>query len=143
MMVRDHTAAGNKLDTLARNHNIALPQQLGEKHRDLRDRLSKLNRAEFDREYMKAMVDGHEDVVDQLESRIDKKSLGDWKEKFTTRSGKKAEATAEAEAVTAEPSDDPIERGINEWAAETYPVVFAHLEAAKRLNDNRGDRMSQ
>jgi putative membrane protein len=143
MMVRDHTAAGNKLDTIARQHSIPLPDQMDEKHRELRDRLSKLSGAEFDREYMQAMVDGHEDLVGHLESRVDKKNLGEWQAKYRDRSGEKVEASAESEAVMAEPSDDPVKRSINEWAAETYPVAYAHLEAAKTLAENRGNRMSQ
>ena len=69
MMVDDHTAAGEKLKPIAAQHSITMPTELDEKHADLRDKLAKLGGAEFDREYMKAMVGGHEDVVDKLESR--------------------------------------------------------------------------
>jgi putative membrane protein len=143
MMVRDHTSANNKLDTLVRKHNMTLPTEVDEKHRDLRDKLSKLKGAEFDREYMQAMVDGHEAMVDKLGSRIDKKSLGDWEAKYRDLSGKKVEARAEADVVMAEPSDDPIRMSINEWAAQAYPVAYAHREAARTLNETIERRMTQ
>ena len=65
MMVDDHTAAGDKLKAVASQHNIPVPTALDDKHRDLRDKLAKLQGAEFDREYMGAMVDGHEAVARQ------------------------------------------------------------------------------
>ncbi len=83
-MVDDHTAAGNKLKPIATEHSIPMPADLDDKHRDLRERLSKLQGAEFDREYMKAMVDGHEDVLAKLESRIDKERLAEYKAKYRT-----------------------------------------------------------
>src|SRR5688572_27878111 len=51
-MVDDHSKGADKLKAVATSHNIMLPTELDDKHRDLRDRLSKLNGAEFDREYM-------------------------------------------------------------------------------------------
>jgi hypothetical protein len=32
--------------------------------------------------------------------------------------------------------------GINSWAAKTYPVVSAHLDAAKKLQDTVKKRMT-
>src|SRR5207249_4172462 len=72
MMVDDHTKAGGGLNAVASGHNIAVPTDLDDKHRDLRDKLAKLQGADFDREYMDAMVDGHDDVLDKLGSRVDK-----------------------------------------------------------------------
>ena len=100
MMVDDHTAAGDKLKTVASQHNIPVPTALDDEHRDLRDKLAKLQGPEFNREYMSAMVDGHETVVDKLESRIDKADLAKWKTKTSDQmTGKKAEVRGEAVAV--------------------------------------------
>jgi putative membrane protein len=66
MMIKDHTAANNDLMAIARNKNVTLPSTLG-KHQDHLEDLSKKNGAEFDKAYMKAMVNGHEDVVKELE----------------------------------------------------------------------------
>jgi putative membrane protein len=42
-----------------------------EKKRELRDRLSMLSGNEFDREFMDAMVEAHEQTVKKLEDRAD------------------------------------------------------------------------
>jgi len=62
MMVRDHTKANNELKQAAKGQNIQLPTQLDQKHQDLMQRLQQLRGADFDREYMSAMVDGHMEV---------------------------------------------------------------------------------
>jgi putative membrane protein len=134
MMVDDHTAAGDKLKRLAAAHNIPVPTALDDKHRDLRDKLAKLQGADFDREYMDAMVDGHEGVADKLESRIDKENLAKWKTESNDRvAGTKAKVSGQAVAILPETSDNSITISINQWAAETYPTVQAHLVAAKAL----------
>jgi putative membrane protein len=136
MMVEDHTAAGDKLKTMATQHNIAWPTALDDKHRDLRDKLAKLQGAEFDREYMSAMVDGHEDVAGKLESRIDKTTLSKWKTETTDRvAGEKAKVEGKAVAVLPETSDNVITMSINQWAAEAYPTVQAHLTTAKSVKN--------
>jgi putative membrane protein len=134
-MVDDHTAAGTKLSDVATRYAIQTPATLDEKHQDLYDKLSKLKGADFDREYMSAMVDGHQDVLSALESRIDKTSLGDWKAKMTDAMPGAQTPTAQPPIVTAETSDDPARMAINQWAADTYPVVYRHLQQAKTIDD--------
>ena len=137
MMVDDHTAAGNKLTAIATQYNIPAPAALDEKHAGLRDKLAKLQGAEFDREYMAAMAEGHETVAGKLESRIDKTDLGKWKTEAAGMSGKKTVERAKATAIRPEKSDDIVTMSLNEWAAEAFPVVQAHLEAAKVLNKSQ------
>ena len=135
MMVDDHTAAGDQLKAMATQHNIPTPTALDDKHRDLRDKLAKLQGAEFDREYMSAMVEGHEAVADKLESRIDKADLAKWKTEMADRlSGKKVEERGQVIAVLPEKSDNVVTMSINQWAAEAYPTVKAHLDAAKTID---------
>jgi hypothetical protein len=71
MMVKDHTQANNELKQIASQLNVQPPAQLDQKHKDLSDKLSKLNGAEFDREYINAMVMGHEEVLGKLRARAD------------------------------------------------------------------------
>jgi putative membrane protein len=66
MMINDHSAANNDLKTIAREKNVTLPENLG-KHQDHLEDLSKKNGAEFDKAYMKMMVNDHKDVVDEFE----------------------------------------------------------------------------
>jgi putative membrane protein len=66
MMIKDHSAANNDLMTVAREKNVTLPSTLG-KHQDHLEDLSKKNGVEFDKAYMKMMVNSHEDVVEDFE----------------------------------------------------------------------------
>ena len=138
MMVDDHTSAGDKLKAFATQHNIELPAQLDDKHRDDGQKLNEKQGLEFDKEYADKMVDGHQDFVNKLESRIDRDTLSKWKTEYERRTGDakdRAEAEVKAVAVSAEKSDNPITQALNNWAADTYPVAFAHLQAAKDMRD--------
>jgi putative membrane protein len=62
-MVDDHTIANNELKELASNKGITFPNETSAKHKALQDRLAKLSGADFDREYMSAMVKDHNNAV--------------------------------------------------------------------------------
>jgi putative membrane protein len=136
MMVDDHTNSIGKLKALAAQHNLQLPTELDDDHRDLLEKLAKKQGGEFDRDYIEAMIEGHEDVLDKLASRIDKENLAEWRTRMSNRvTGEKAEERVQAAAIMPEASDDKVTMSINQWAADTYPVVYAHLEAAKALDE--------
>jgi putative membrane protein len=67
MMVRDHTKANDELKSLAGMKNITLPPSPGEDHMDHIKNLSKKSGKEFDKDYMKMMVDDHKDDIDAFE----------------------------------------------------------------------------
>jgi putative membrane protein len=141
MMVDDHTKAGDEMKSLASGHHIPMPTELDNKHVDLRDKLQKLNGADFDKEYMKAMVDGHDDVLDKIGSRVDSKTLSDWKTTTSDRvSGEKTRAEVSAKTILPEKSDNPVTMAINEWAAKTYPVVYRHHQMAEDIDKNVKNR---
>ena len=58
-MVTDHGAANQELMQLAQGKGIQIDPKLSSKDAKLKDRLSKLQGAEFDREYVKHMVQDH------------------------------------------------------------------------------------
>lgn len=66
-MIDDHTALLKKLEDVVRSKGITLPQALDKKHQEKIDKLSKKAGAEFDRDYMKDMVDDHKSDVDEFE----------------------------------------------------------------------------
>ncbi len=141
MMIDDHTKAGDEFKRVASRYNIEMPAQVDDKHRDTHETLAKKTGFDFDKAYADQMVDGHQDFVDKLESRIDKTKLSDWKARHTDRpAGVKTDAKTEAEAITPEKSDNATTMALNEWAAQTYPVAFAHLEAAKALQKGLKNR---
>lgn len=67
-MISDHTNAAKQLKSVADKQSLALPQTLDPEHQALKAKLTKLKGADFDREYTKAMVDGHEKAVALFES---------------------------------------------------------------------------
>lgn len=117
-MVQDHTKAGDELKRILAKHNVQVPTELDAEHREKIDELSKLQPAEFDREYANAMVDAHQSTVDALEDRLDKEG-DDANPRYMPKR-----------------ADDPLENDLNQWAANTIPTVRQHLERAKGLNDN-------
>jgi putative membrane protein len=66
MMIDDHTRAGDQLTQIANTYAIPQDVKIDDKHQKLMDKLSTLNGTEFDKEYMSAMVDDHEDAVRDL-----------------------------------------------------------------------------
>lgn len=66
MMVRDHSAANDDLKAICRQKNVMAPSDMG-KHKDHYNDLSKKNGAEFDKAYMKMMVDDHQDDIKAFE----------------------------------------------------------------------------
>jgi putative membrane protein len=137
MMISDHTMGGDKIKAIGTESHIEVPANLDEKHQDLRETLANKASTDFDREYVSAMVDGHKNFVDKLESRIDQKTLSDWKSRAENQAtGAKVETSGKEILVAPEPSDDPVTMRINKWAAETYPKAYAHMEAAKALESN-------
>ncbi len=128
MMIDDHTNAGKLLTQVATTYGIPAQPQLDDKHKNLMDKLAKLRGADFDKEYMNAMVDDHEGAVKALRSRVDEdRSLTD------RLTGKNPEDRA---SVKPEPSDDKARMAINEWAANTLPTVEHHLDRAKEIKDH-------
>ena len=128
MMTEDHTKAGQQLKQVASTYAIPQDAKIDEKHKDLMDKLMKVRGADFDKEYMNAMVDGHEDAVRALRSRVDEnRSLGD------RLTGKNPENPA---SVKPEPAGDRVTMAINQWAAEALPVVERHLDRAKQIKEN-------
>ena len=135
LMIDDHTKSANALAAIATQHNIPLPTELDGKHTRLRNKIAKWHGNEFDRAYMDAMVDEHEDILDELEPRVDEKTLAEYKAEMDDRvTGKKAVEQSQLVAIIPEKSDNPVTMSLNEWAAEAYPVVQAHLQAARVLD---------
>jgi putative membrane protein len=71
MMVDEHTKANNELKTLAGQKNVTLPTDLGNHQSDL-DELKNASGADFDRGYVKLMVNAHEKDVEAFQAQADK-----------------------------------------------------------------------
>lgn len=71
-MQKDHTKANAELKKLAGNKGVQLPTELDRKHKSASERLVKLSGDEFDREYMRAMVDDHKETLEKFQRQADK-----------------------------------------------------------------------
>ena len=66
-MIDDHTAAEAELQTIATSKNLTLPTTMDSKHQSAVDKLGARSATDFDREYMKTMVNDHEKMVGILQ----------------------------------------------------------------------------
>lgn len=138
-LIDEHGAAGEKLKSVVAGHPIAWPDRLGEKHRETADELARTQGADFDLEYLEAIIEGHQDLAAKLESRLDVQSLAAWKTAAAGRTQSQAlpEPAAEMRDVAVRPNQggSEITRKINQWAADTYPAAQKHLDTARRLEN--------
>jgi putative membrane protein len=141
-----HGTAANQLKNALSGFSLEWPAQLDDKHRKTADELANKHGADFDREYAKAMVEGHQDLAAKLESRLDVQSLSDWKTAAAGRTQGKAlpDPKTEMRDVEVRPSksDNDLTMKINQWAAETYSVVQKHLDTARTLENATKKRMT-
>jgi len=66
-MVKDHSAANDRLKTLAAAEHVALPTELDAKHKDEKASLAKLTGKEFEKAYMTLMVQDHTKAVQKFQ----------------------------------------------------------------------------
>ncbi len=62
-MVDDHTAAGEKLKSLAASKSVTLPTDLDTEHKATIAKLDKANGPAFDTAFVAAMTKGHKDTI--------------------------------------------------------------------------------
>ena len=67
MMVQDDSAANDELKRLTSAKNLMLPTTLNDKHQKEIDNLNKKSGTDFDKAYMKMMVDDHEKDIKEFE----------------------------------------------------------------------------
>jgi putative membrane protein len=152
MMVKDHSKAGDELKQVASQLTIQQPAQLDQKHKDLVDKLSKLQGAEFDREYMNAMVQGHQEVLGKVRARVEARvpAPGAAAGEHPAGAHPAGEHPAGAGsrdrdiAKTKPPAQNPGagdtatirghgETQLTQWAAKAMPTVQMHLDRAREL----------
>jgi putative membrane protein len=137
-MVEDHEAAGRSLKSALSGQPIEWPAQLDEKDRETINELAKASGTDFERGYVKAMIEGHQNRTAKLESRLDVQSLADWKTAAAARTETKAlpDPDTSMRDVQVQPrkSDSAVTMTINRWAADTYPIAQQHLDTARTLD---------
>ena len=151
MMVKDHTQANNELKQVASQLNVQPPAQLDQKHTELSDKLSKLSGAAFDREYINAMVMGHEEVLGKLRARAeagvsgahgaagDRSTEGHEPGPPGVSRNSNKPAGQEGAAAKSQPGKSATtsrghgDEALTQWAAKAMPTVQKHLDRAREI----------
>ncbi len=63
----DHQQANEKLKSIAQQKNISLPTSTDAKHQKERDKLAKKQGADFDKDYLDAMIKEHKADIKEFE----------------------------------------------------------------------------
>ena len=143
MMLSDHREVEHKLRSVVSGQSIGWPAQLDEKQTEMAEDVAKKHGPDFDRDYLKAMVEAHQNFAAMLESRLDVQSLAEWKTAAAGRAQGKTLSQPKLEmadvAVRPNKSDNEFTTKINQWAADTYPVAQQHLDTARALENTTRD----
>lgn len=82
MLVTEHTKAAVELKTIAATKQIALPNSLTDKGKDVYNKLNEKSGNDFDKEFIKIMIDDHEKTIKELEDASTDKdndqNVKDW-----------------------------------------------------------------
>jgi putative membrane protein len=70
MMVKDHTAANNKLQKIAASKSIELPTGAGLMNKTKQDLTDLRSGSNFDKSYIKSQIKAHQDTVKLLQDEI-------------------------------------------------------------------------
>lgn len=155
MMVKEHTQANNELKQVASQLKVQPPAQVDQKHKDLSDKLSKLSGAEFDREYINAMVMGHEEVLGKLRARAeagvsgahgasgDRSTAGHDEglpsvSKNSNRPVGQDEAAKSPAGKGATTGGGHGDAALTQWSAKVMPTVQKHLDRAREIQKKVG-----
>ncbi|MDB5119291.1 MAG: outer membrane protein-like protein [Sphingobacteriales bacterium] len=79
MMVADHSKANNELKALAKAQSINLPAGLLPEHQKHVDHLKAMHGVDFDKAYMKMMLEDHQEDVKDFQNQADNGSNADIK----------------------------------------------------------------
>jgi putative membrane protein len=78
-MVQDHSAANQQLMRIVATKDATMPTQLDEQHRKVFEQLSGMRGAEFDRAYMRQMVEDHEKTIKKFREEAEQGNDPDLK----------------------------------------------------------------
>jgi putative membrane protein len=116
-MVADHTKLQQELTVLAAKDAAAFPKAIDKANQELVDRLGKLSGSDFDKQYMTAMISGHEEAVaafekeakDKAQTAVDKwaaeaQSMLEHHLEMARKTGKEVGAADQGAASSAVPA---------------------------------------
>lgn len=78
-LIAEHTRTNNELKQIAAQKGIQLPTEITAEQKSMIDRLSNLSGPEFDKEYMKHMVEDHQKDVSEFQKQAESGTDADVK----------------------------------------------------------------
>jgi len=134
MMVRDHTKANEELRPIAAALNVQEPTQPDDKQRKDADRLSGLQGAAFDREYIKLMAYAHRDALrDARAMAAAPTTLAPSPVAGDNATGSSGSVGTSGSTKVHPGAALATQKSTVEYAAKTSPVIQRHLDEAERL----------
>lgn len=106
-MVSDHTAANQRLMTIAATLGITPPDKLDFMHRHTSRKLSKAEGREFDEDYIKSQVKDHEKMIELMEDQIKNGQNTDLKQLATDLLPKLREHLQMAKSIETQLQKEP------------------------------------
>ena len=106
VLIEDHVNTQKGLAEAAYGAGVKWPTEMTDQQRQLKQRLSMVKNDQFDREYLKAIVNEHRDVERMLADQV-------------TENGKATDAVLAAK--------------VSQWAVTTLPAVRARLKLAEQM----------
>ena len=110
MMVQDHSKSLEALKQTITSHGGTVNTELPDETEELLNKLKTLRGADFDRDYMDAMVNAHQEMKGLVSGRI-----------------------SDAKRMTTSPSG--LEAAVNQWAEKALPTVERHLAQAEEIRN--------
>jgi putative membrane protein len=122
-MIADHTQASMKLQQVV-GGSVPLPSSLDAMHRQAMDMLMQMTGAQFDREYMRMMVQDHQEAVQRFQMQASTTSSG------SSGSGSSSGAAGSGSSSAGAASSGS---GTAQFAQQTLPVLQQHLQMAQQI----------
>jgi predicted outer membrane protein len=146
-MVTDHTKANEELKPIAQQLGVQEPTQLDSKHQKLADKLAKAQGADFDRQYMEAMVDGHKNVVKETKRVAGSNGTAGTsghpgEAPGSTAATPGSAGTTGTSGATANGSKPTSagDQAVTQFASKALPIVQQHLERAQTIEQSIGKK---
>jgi putative membrane protein len=111
MMVQDHSKAGQELKQAVMANGGEVNTEPPDDSEELLEKLKGLRGADFDREYMDAMVNAHQEMRGMVSGRLN-----------------------DARRMTTTPS--ALESAVNEWSEKALLTVEQHLAKAEEIRNS-------
>ena len=131
MMVKDHTEALAKLRPLPGGESSGVKPD--GKHQQAGERLAKLSGAEFDREYMDAMVNGHRDALMFFERHSHGQPAPNDQPASKGGTATAGEPAVKQKSDAHAPSGAEYNPEFSQVAVELVPTVRHHLQMAEQI----------